>query len=1025
MFLDMGFLARHLIERELNLPDVQPFFTHFAIMPEPFVQEAAEGGRNIVLTPDQRRKIQENAFACLREMEYFSMRPGRAFDLAIPPPVPAPGAALADTAEPWYRVQWTLDGPFHEIHSSPWDTCYLVGGGNDSMGSECLPPSEIYQMVADRLFLHFDGGQFGSRDHSERSNAVDRTLNTMRDKVRDSHREHVGDVLYSHYLSKRFSTFGLAALYFDRERMRRAAGHRLAWKLVAEWWLRPADRAPVELARMASEDLAGGVAGQANVVTPTGQESDPRLAVSYSALRNQILLEDRDADRRRTWFQVLQEEEQARRRDIESGKHDANPLEALRPFVQVQTLRLKRERQGKGEAGLAARSFERNRQHVEPEIDARLRCLFLHRVDQLGVRGALQLLEEYANLYKDELHKAAHMEEITRSVLPPWEDRVLDAQRLPLASYSRTAVRLELLRAAHQACDHLQKSFHHEAIADIRVCLERVQRHIAPGDAKASYADRLHRFEDVLGGQTDAVTGVQHYLARRFQELREAAVSHGRTVGLLDHLTDEQYDEEIRQLLTPEARTTGLDMLKVGPEVERKVLEQLRATKETYKGVQSLGDLSLMLLGDGEAPAQAVVDDLARDLAEACEGLLAGFAADTSALKQFTKEAAAKPVRLDCLRIFSGCFLRMTRSGDVAEIDTSAVKRLGIAGARTPAAETFRRELEAGGGNSLIGLQPFDIEDDTVVVYQEKTGIPLCYYQELEGMAHLYYGSQRQKETHFDYPALRGRLPDIRRVDQERQKHLAGCLELALYGVMTGVLAYREGRGQRCFWLEGRTEYGGPMPLPLGEQFEGVVNRLAENEADRAELQTQLNDWFRRAASKREGEQLVLLWCGLQDLHELVRARIADRVAEAGLAGQREERNHPMYRILIDRMLPALHRRVQGLPGAAVWLSSKLDLGAIQKELEGEERAAALLTRRELLAGCFHPANDSLPVPVLAPKARLEEKVFGDLLKRRTDFVPPARPQAANHQPPAPAPQRHPDEGEPAFRFAEDYDEPR
>ena len=46
MFLDMGFLARHLIERELNLPDVQPFFTHFAILPEPFVQEAAEGGRH-------------------------------------------------------------------------------------------------------------------------------------------------------------------------------------------------------------------------------------------------------------------------------------------------------------------------------------------------------------------------------------------------------------------------------------------------------------------------------------------------------------------------------------------------------------------------------------------------------------------------------------------------------------------------------------------------------------------------------------------------------------------------------------------------------------------------------------------------------------------------------------------------------------------------------------------------------------------------------------------------------------------
>ncbi|HYT89148.1 MAG TPA: tubulin-like doman-containing protein, partial [Gemmataceae bacterium] len=297
MFLDTGLLVRQLVERELNLPDVQPFFTHFAIMPEAFVQEATEGSRNVVLTPDQRQKIQENAFGCLREMEYFSMRPGAAFDLSIPPP---PTVEAVGGPEPWYRVQWALDGPFHEVHSAPWDTCYLVGGGNDGMGGECLPPSELYQMVADRLFLGFDGGQFASKDHSERSNIIDRTLNTMRDKVRDGSKERAGDVLYSHYVSRRFSTFGLAEIYFDRERMRRAASHRLAWKLVAEWWLRQPDKAPVELSQMTTDDLAGGVGGQPNVVTQTGLPGDRNLAVTYSALRTQILLENREADAQRT-----------------------------------------------------------------------------------------------------------------------------------------------------------------------------------------------------------------------------------------------------------------------------------------------------------------------------------------------------------------------------------------------------------------------------------------------------------------------------------------------------------------------------------------------------------------------------------------------------------------------------------------------------------------------------------------------------------------------------------------------------
>ncbi|MCI0459158.1 MAG: tubulin-like doman-containing protein [Gemmataceae bacterium] len=1000
MFLDMGFLVRHIVERELNLPDVQPFFTHFAIMPEAFVQEAAEGSRNVVLTPDQRRKIQENAFACLREMEYFSLRPGRSFDLSIPPSVS--GHQAADLNEPWYRVQWALDGPWHEVHSSPWDTCYLVGAGNDTMGSGCLPPSEIYQMVADRLFLHFDGGQFAMKDHSERSNIVDRTLHAMRDKVRDSSKDRLGDVLYSHYLSKRFSTFGLAEIYFDRERMRRAAAHRLAYKLVSEWWLREPDKAPVELARLAAEDLAGGAGGQAAVVTPTGQPGDPQIGLTYSALRNQILLENREVDRRRTWFQVVQDEENARKRDIESGRHDTSPFDALRPFVQQQTLRLKRDRFSKGETGLAIRSFEGNRKLLEPEIDARLRCLFLYRLDHLGVRGAQQLFEEYTNLYRGEIERAGQMVELTRSAMPPWEDRVADAQKLPLAAYARTAVRFELLRAARLACEHMQKAFHHEAIPDIRLCLEQVQKQLSPGDRARSYADRLHHFHDALSAQTDTVTGVRHYLARRFHELREPGSPYGRTVGLLDHLSEAEYDSALRQMIAPQGRSAGLDMAEVGPTLERRVLEQLRTSKEAWKDVHSLGDLALKLVRDGELPAQPVVDELARDLAEACEGLLAGFAGDTSALHQFNKDADRKKVRLDCLRIYSGVFLRIARTGDTQEIDAPSIKRLGIASCRSPGSEAFRRELEAGGGHGLVGLQPFDIEDDTVVVYQEKTGIPLCYYQELEGMARHYYESQRQKETHFDYNALRGRLPDIRRVDQDRQKHLANCLELTLYGIITGVLSYREERGQRCFWLESRSDYGGSMLIPLGEQFETVVNRLAEHEGDRADLQAQLNSWFTRAAAKQEGQQIVLLWCALQDLYDLVHRRIAERVARAGPSGQKEERNHPMYRILEDRMLAAVFRRVQGLPSAGVWLSSKLDLSAILRELEGEERAMALQMRRELLEDCFRPVNEGLPIPVIQPRAQLEEKVFGDLLRRRD----PARRGAA--PPPLPLPQPPP-----------------
>src|SRR5439155_26479224 len=130
--------------------------------------------------------------------------------------------------------------------------CYLVGGGNDNMGAECLSPPEIYQMLADRIFLQFDGGRFASKFRSVEANLA-KIFGEATGKVRSG--EDVDDVLYTHRVSRRVSTLGLAQIYFDRERMRRAASYRLAWKLVAQWWLREPDRSPVDLTRMAREDL--------------------------------------------------------------------------------------------------------------------------------------------------------------------------------------------------------------------------------------------------------------------------------------------------------------------------------------------------------------------------------------------------------------------------------------------------------------------------------------------------------------------------------------------------------------------------------------------------------------------------------------------------------------------------------------------------------------------------------------------------------------------------------------------------
>src|SRR5262249_29194397 len=153
------------------------------------------------------------------------------------------------------------------------------------------------------------------------------------------------------------------------------------------------------------------------------------------------------------------------------------------------------------------------------------------RLQQLGVRGALQLLAECENLHKNELQKAQYLAAKKATPLPPWEDRVSDARRLPLAYYARAAARLELQRALRQARDHLLKAYHREALPDIRACLDRAQQRLGSDHRDGAYADLLQRFQTLLEAQTDATVGVQHYLAQRFRELRAQDTAQERTVG--------------------------------------------------------------------------------------------------------------------------------------------------------------------------------------------------------------------------------------------------------------------------------------------------------------------------------------------------------------------------------------------------------------------------------------------------------------------------------------------------------------
>ena len=118
--------------------------------------------------------------------------------------------------EPLYVAEWE-EGHTIEIHDTPWDNCYLVAAGNDTMGGSTLPLKEIYQMISEYIFLDFDPSSFGTMKRMVRSNQKAVELEPFYDAVRDRDQDGKGGpVLYRRELSRRFRIFGLSQIFFDR-----------------------------------------------------------------------------------------------------------------------------------------------------------------------------------------------------------------------------------------------------------------------------------------------------------------------------------------------------------------------------------------------------------------------------------------------------------------------------------------------------------------------------------------------------------------------------------------------------------------------------------------------------------------------------------------------------------------------------------------------------------------------------------------------------------------------------------------
>jgi hypothetical protein len=218
MFMDTAFMLRHLAQKG-EIPSVNTL--GYLVLPSVFAPVTTESAR-----------LYANAYAALKELEYYSMRKDQRHD-----PVGAERTVadrMREVSAHDFRVNWDNGPQDQVVIGPPFNNLFLVG--NAPNGGAAVPgdrKGDLFDMIAESVFVDFSRQGFAERKRSLRSNLEDYLKNDLEYRYLDDRETVSSDVF-----SLRFSAFGLSKLFVPVDRIRRACGYRLAVELVDRWLVR-------------------------------------------------------------------------------------------------------------------------------------------------------------------------------------------------------------------------------------------------------------------------------------------------------------------------------------------------------------------------------------------------------------------------------------------------------------------------------------------------------------------------------------------------------------------------------------------------------------------------------------------------------------------------------------------------------------------------------------------------------------------------------------------------------------------
>ena len=450
MFLDMAYLIRDIFsirpqfkrQSSFDPAGITPHVSLIATLP------------TVYSIKDDNKKTTHymNAYASLLEIENYNT--ARLDDNFFE--TDENGRRVIKSRPLQFRVNWEdSSGPEKVIEGAPWHSCYLVDNVNDKIRGAKRGMHDVHQMIADYLFLDLCENAFSLHKRSVRSNHATLFTNTVDAEVHDpsSHLEedhnsaHRSDqILYTNKYGCSYSSFGLAEIYIDRERIKRAASYRLAWNLISKRWIGRMDEYGAGLyAEWAQEDLYGD-----SVIGGEIAKGDDALTFSPKVLAISLLKEDGQ-----DWLRHIN----ALFDNLKSLDLASTSKEELESKLRKALTSLRNSIDGKGNVSGERTIDQTLRQRslvlqgtggdlgpLRRRLDRRTRGRF----SSIGAIPTIRLLEDYEKMLIQSRQDAANWASERVSSINELLARLVDAFQVPVVLRG-TAVRIEFDRACEQS----------------------------------------------------------------------------------------------------------------------------------------------------------------------------------------------------------------------------------------------------------------------------------------------------------------------------------------------------------------------------------------------------------------------------------------------------------------------------------------------------------------------------------------------------------------------------------------------